>query len=522
MAFSMDSNSTQAYFGEEATLGVQSPGPWTPLEPNSYSSWGLDVKTVQRETLNISRQQTKGTITELDVAAGFQSDLTQNNLTKLMQGFYFADIIEKPATQPINGTQIAVSSVSATAYTLASALATIVAKMLILGSKFGQPANNGPMLVSGVAGAVITAAPVYGGVTAVEAGPPAAANLKVVGVQLAATAELSGLTIGPATLTDAGGDIDFTALGLNRGEWLYIGDVGNAVGADNFNVTGNVSAQLIRGYARIATIAAHVLTFDFVTFPQGGDATASTTAGLRVWFGSYLQNQQTLATIKRRSYTLPRYLGKGLAAADQLETLLGCVPDKLTITAPTANKVTADLTFVGINAEYSNAAMLDGVINVGFDEDAINTSQDMFASLLTILGTETGSLFQFASTSKIDLDNGATIARALCSASGFDITVGDFKASISATVYFDDISAIEAIQNNADVGYAAIFAARAAGAIFDVPLLTLGGSQLKLEKDKKIMADITGNGSKCAAGYTASYTKLHYLPGPAIGGYTGL
>ena len=44
MPFSIDSNSSQAYYGEETALGLQSQGPYTPLEINSYSDQGVDTK----------------------------------------------------------------------------------------------------------------------------------------------------------------------------------------------------------------------------------------------------------------------------------------------------------------------------------------------------------------------------------------------------------------------------------------------------------------------------------------------
>lgn len=521
MPFAIDANSSQAFAGEESGLGVQSPGPWIPLEPNSYSTWGVDTKTVQRETLNISRQTAKGTITERDVAAAFQSDFTQTNLAQIMQGFFFADVAEKPATKPTNGTAVTIASVAVGSFTTSAAPTEVfLGKHIALSSGFAASLNNGPMLVSGVAGNVISAAPLYGGATVVDAAPAAGSKLKAVGFQLTAAAVLAGLLVVPTTLTDTG--VDFTTMRLTIGEWLYIGDIGNAIAASNFNFVGTTSGLILRGYARISGISAHVLTFDFVTFANGSDAGATTTPGVNIWFGNYLANQNTLATIKRRSYTLPRYLGKGLSNADQLEVMLGCVPDKFTLTIAQAAKLTAELTFVGIDAAYSNAAMLAGTINAPFNEPAVNTSQDMFASLLTVNGTEAASLFAYSTDAKFDLDNGAAIARALGTATGFDVMVGDFKANITASCYFDDIAALQAVQNNSDVGYTSIFAARNAGFIFDVPLLTLGGGQLKLEKDKKIMVDLTGAGSAAAANYTASYTRFSYLPASAMSKYSGL
>jgi hypothetical protein len=527
MPFAIDANSSQLYFGEETTLGLQSPGPYYPVEANTYPDFGVDVKTVQRSPLNIARQQAKGTITEQDVAAGFQADFTQTNLARIMQGFVFADVAEKAATQPTNGTQVGISAVSATQFTLASAVAAFQPNHLILASNFASPLNVGVMLASAVAGAVITAAPVAGGATVVDRAPGAAAKLKAVGYRLSAAATITGLLVFPCTLTDTGG-VDFTTLGLHAGEWLYIGDVGNVAAGSNYNFTGATSGLLLRGYARIAGITPTALTFDFTTFGGNGDASGATTAGVNIWFGNFLANQTTLQTIKRRSYTMQRYLGQGLGNANQLEIMLGCVADKFTLNIPLSNKITADMTFVGINAAYQNTAMVAGTLAAPYNEAAVNTSQDLVNSLITVNSTESTSLFAYASDGKFMIDNGATVARALASPSGFDVQLGDFKASMTASAYFADISAVQSVQRNADVGYTNIFAKRnpttllGEGFIFDIPLLTLGGGKLKLEKDKKIMLDITGAGAANVYGNTVSYTRYSYLPASALSGYTGL
>ena len=367
----------------------------------------------------------------------------------------------------------------------------------------------------------------YGGATVVEGAPPPTSKVKAVGYQLSASATMSGLTIVPTQLTDTGG-VDFTTLRLSIGEWIYIGDIGNATPASNFNFIGTTSGLIVRGYARISAIAATVLTFDFVTFGSNGDSTATTTAGVRIFFGNYLANQSTLSTIKKRSYTIPRYLGQGLSNASQLEVLLGCVPDKFTLNVAQTSKLAADLTFVGIDAVYANAAMVTKTdsspvtINPGFNETAYNTSRDIFANLLTVNGTESATLFGYATEAKYMLDNGATVARALGTSTGFDVNLGDFKAAWTGVTYFDDIAALQAVQNNADVGAVTIFAARSAGFVIDIPLLTLGGGKLKLEKDKKIMVDLTSEGAANAANYTSSYTRFSYLPASAVSRYTGL
>ena len=523
MPYSIDSNSTQAYYGEETTLGTQSPGPFFPLEPNSYSDWGVDTKTVQRSTLNISRQQAKGTITEQDVAAGFASDYTQNNLFRLLQGFFFADVLEKPDSQPMNGAATAVSSAGVGAYTLAAALSGLQVGHIIAATGFNQAANNNQATITALNGGALTVASLYGDVQAAENNPPATARISAVGYQLSANATVSGLLTTYPVLTDTGG-VDFTTLGLTPGEWVYIGDVGNSVAAQSVNFIGSVTGSALRGYARITAngITPTELTFDFVTFGGVTDPAGATQAGARLWFGSHLRNQTTLATIKRRSYTMPRYLGQGIGGVNQLETLMGCVPDKFTLNIAQTTKLVADLTFIGTGFSYSNLSMLPGTVKPFYDETAINTSQDLFASLLTVNGQVDSTLFAYASEAKFMIDNGAAGAKALARTTPFDIEIGDFKVTGSATVYFDDIRAIQAVQTNADVGLLNIFASRNAGTVFDIPLMTLGGGKPNVEKDKKITLPLTTTGNANIYGSSASVTQFKYLPAPAMSGYLGV
>jgi hypothetical protein len=91
----------------------------------------------------------------------------------------------------------------------------------------------------------------------------------------------------------------------------------------------------------------------------------------------------------------------------------------------------------------------------------------------------------------------------------------------SLTCYFDDIAAIQAVQNNANVGLTNIFAkpSEKAGFIIDLPVLTLTLPGLKVEKDKPIMADITHSASVGTAGHTILYNKFGYLPASAMDNY---
>ncbi len=68
---------------------------WIALEPNSYDSFGGEFTTVARDPINQGRQRQKGVLVDLDATGGFQSDITQNNLEDILQGYFFADLRRK-------------------------------------------------------------------------------------------------------------------------------------------------------------------------------------------------------------------------------------------------------------------------------------------------------------------------------------------------------------------------------------------------------------------------------------------
>ena len=507
----IDSNVTGLAYAEEECL-KQLPGVngadavWYSIAPNSYSDFGGDLSTVARAPIDPSRQNKKGTITDLDASGGFNVDFTKSNLTRLLQGFFFADARQPASTKPLNGTQVAINSVTASSktYAASSGLAIFGASQLVMASNFGLATNNGLRTLTTVASGAITVAETL----VDEASPPAAARLDHVGYQFTSgdinIAVVSGLPVLTATVAD------FTTLtNLIPGKWVYIGD----------DTTTNRFANNA-GYARIKSVAAKAITFDDSTWtPVNETGTAKT---IRMFVGITIKNEFTPSLIKRRTYQLERQLGMG-ANSVQAEYLEGAVPNEFTLNIPQADKLNVDMSFMACN-NTQRSGDVDDLIKVGtriadLNEDAYNTSSNIFRMKLSVknpTNSNDTSLFGYATEASIAINNNATPSKAIGTLGAFDVNIGNFEVTGSITAYFTTIAAVKAVRNNADVGFSLIAASKNAGFVFDIPLLGLGGGRLNVEKDAAIMLPLEAMAAQNSNNYTLQYDTFPYLPNLAM------
>jgi hypothetical protein len=513
---SVDSNITGLSIAEELTLKVLPGTPiWYGLEPNTYPSFGATFPSVAREPINATRQRLKGTITDETVKGGFNIDLTQRNLTRFLQGFFFADAIEKTATQPFNGTQTPFTSVSATQFVAAAGLGGFLINALVSAKGFGQLNNNGLAHITAVAAGSLTTDKAL----TVEASPPAAAQLETVGIRGAA-GDLHIALSGASNVIVTSTALDFTTLGLSVGEWIYLG--GDA--AINRWVTaidaavGNADTNT--GYARLSAIAAHTLTFDFTSFTPLLDADAGALQKVDIYFGKVISNAVLPTNVKRRSYQLERTLGND-GVGTQVEYLTGCIADEIILNVKQASKIDAALTFMGLNIEnYSGAVGVKAGTRVGLlGESALNSSTDVFLSRLAIVDPTTlnpAPLYAFVQDITLTINNLAIATKAIGVLGGFNTTQGNFTVSGAMTAYFQSVAAIAAIKANANVALQLIIARNNAGMVFDIPLLQLGDGLANVTKDKAIMVALKQEAAKNPAGYTLMGCFFEYLPTVAM------
>ena len=505
MADKIDSNITGLRFAEEETLKTLPVTPiWYPLEPNSYSDFGGQLATIARNPINPSRQRKKGVITDLDASGGFNQDLTFNNTTRLLQGFFFADMRQKASSSPINGPHVVMTAITAANddYTAASGLpTTTIAGDLLYASGFGVSANNG--LKTASAAGTGTAWSVNESLLD-EASPPATSKVELVGHQFA-SADCNIVMNGTlAQLTSAA--VTMTTLPLVEGEWVYLGDdtIGNAF----------VNNQ---GYARIKTIAAGYIEFDKTTWtPQAETGTGKT---IRIYYGSVLKNEDDPDDIIRRTYNVERTLGED-ANGVMSEYLVGAVANELTLNVAQADKVTIDLSFVATDNEQRNGTtgVKSGTRPTLVSEDAYNTSSDFARIKLALVSDDTDitPLFAYATQLTLTVNNNVTPNKAIGVLGAFDTSAGTFEVGGNITAYFASIDAVQSVRNNADITLDIILAKDNKALIIDVPLISLGDGRLNVEQDQAIQLPLETNAAESSFGHTLLFQSFPYLPNSAI------
>ena len=257
-------------------------------------------------------------------------------------------------------------------------------------------------------------------------------------------------------MTDAG--FDFVAAKFVPGEWVFLEGGSNT------------------GYARIKTVTQHALSFSRTLFTP---ATETPAVAVRVFFGVVVRNEKDAALIKRRSYQLERTLGDD-GDGVQAEYAVGAVANEFTLNCNMADKLTADLTFIALDAEYRTGleGLKTGTRVTSQGQEAINTSSDVFAVTLTV-GPQSEinnpELFAFVTDLKLNIKNNVKPDKAVGTLGAFDVSVGTFEVSGSVTAYFATVESVRAVRANSDANLFAGFARENYGMIFDLPLCGLGG-----------------------------------------------
>jgi hypothetical protein len=503
MANKQDSNLVSAAFAEEQTLKTLPTTPvWFAIEPNSFSDFGSDIKNVSRSPINASRQKKRGTTVDLDAIGGWSTDFTQSNMTRLLQGFFFADAHEKPDTQSLGAAAITLTSVATSndSFNAASGLDDFLPGHLVLASGFTKAGNNGLKTVVTTSATVVTVAE-----NLVDEATPSLGRLEAVGFKFAAgdltlTATTADITLGLTTAS-------FTDFDLTVGEWIFIGG----------DSAATVFALNLPGYARVKSIAAKSLVLDESTFTATTDTGATKT--IQIFFGKAIKNEKLASDIVRRTYQIERQIGND-GVGIQSEYLVGAIPNEFSLKIAQNDKITADLTFVGMDTEVRTGteAIKTGTRVVAQGEDALNTSSEVYRSKLSIADgvLNNAALFAYVTEVNFSIKNNIAPNKAIGVLGAFEASVGDFEVTGSVTAYFDAVAALASVRDNEDVSLNVIVASNNHGVVFDVPTLNLAKGRLQVEKDAPITIPLDTAAFENALGHTMLVNFFAYLPTVAM------
>lgn len=510
----IDSNITGLAYAEEAQLGLLPgesglPGSptWRILQPNSYSDFGGELITVSPNPINPSRQRRKGVVTDLNASGGFNQNLNFYNLSDLMQGVMFADMRRKGRAFV---TAVDLDSANPDEYEVPATAGFLVGS-LIKGIGFTNSANNALNVVTAVV--TNTSVEVATGQLVAEV-PPAVAQINVVGFQ-AGSADLNVVVTGDfATITST--TLNFTTLGLVPGQWIFVG--GDTAPTRFVNAANN-------GFKRVRSIAANALVLDKSFLPM--IAETGTALTIRLFFGDVLRNE-TGSLVKRRTYNIERLLGApddSFPNQIQSEVLVGALANEFTLNVPSAELVNVDFTFVATDnvQRDSTTGPKQTSVQSFFGANEYNTSSDIGRIRMSVVSTTDeapSALFAYVTEATLSINNNVTPAKAIGVLGAFDVNAGTFTVSGEVTAYFTNVSAIQAVRNNANVTLDISFVKDNTGIVYDLPLISLGNGRLNVELDQPITLPLateaaSGEDVLSTLNHTLLITYFNYLPNAA-------
>ena len=467
-------NNINLAYSVEASLGVLEGSPvWADVEPNGIGSYGADISTVARNPISKNRQRQKGTITNIESAVEFDSDLTLSALQDFVEGFAFSSFQ--------GNSSIAATAVTATGFTVASgatAFAPDGALIRVTGAV--DPASNG--LFQTGTNAIDTEI-VVAGLGATETTGIA---IEVVGFRTA-TGDLD-VTVSGSTTTLTSTVLDFTTLPILAGQAVYIG------GFNTANQFGTTAVPISSGLARVVSIAANAMVVDkeALTFTTE----ANTTKDVDLFFGKFVRNVPTdHAHFLERSYQFELELpGLDSGGATMYEYAVGNLANEISLELPITDKASLSVGFVGQDANPpvaagSRATNAESATSPS-QTTAFNTSADI-ARLRVDQVDGTGLTTDFKSLS-LTINNNASPENVLGTTGAKFINAGNLEIGFEAELLFTESGVADAIRNNTTVSMDFRMSNDNGTAIFDIPSLTLGGGGKSYPVNETVTISTTG------------------------------
>lgn len=327
--------------------------------------------------------------------------------------------------------------------------------------------------------------------------------LEVVGVQ-GASADIA--VNASQNLTSAANI--FTTLGLNVGQWIWLGGgTAAAPGALGFATAAD------RGFARITAIAAGVLSLDRRS--QVWSADTGTGKTIQIFFGPWLRNVAgDHSDYKEPSYTLElSEPGAAAAGATDYVYATGSCVSKFEFSSPLEDKTQATISFVGTDmgdpttTRATNANLPLPNVNMG----ALNSvSQER---RLRVSNTDETGVSTDIIDWKLTIDNNVKPQKQQGTLGAARMIFGKFQASLDLNVVFVQDDVCKAVRDNRTCMFDAAFRNNDGGILFDVPSMTLESGSPSFGANEAVQLATNTKGFRDPAlGLTCSMSLFPSLP----------
>ena len=484
-------NTTGIQYAIEATPGVLPGGTpaWKQLEPNSIASFGSTFTKTARNPISKSRQARKGKNTDSDSGLEIEADLTMDHFKDFIEAFVFAraigpDNYESTAATATGYTVPAMSAGAAGRITYGAS----AAKTLVFARGFALPANNGLKPVTAVHAAAATELKVAGN-AAETVQPTQSAEVSLAGVRAAA----GDLEI------DADGNListvlDFTTLGLSRGQSIHIGGI---------DITHQFFNEENLGFAELAVIEAHKLTLknrdqDYVVDDGTSTGAGGADVAIDLLFGQYIRNVDVgAADYLERTFnfelTSPNL---GTAGATMYEYSRGNYANTMTLDLALSDLAKTTFNFVGLDTDVPTATRAAGAANakVPNETDSFSTSSDIARIRLADLD-ETGMTTDFKSLT-LTLSNSVEGEKVLAKIGPAYMNFGNFGAVVESQMLFTNPAIIERIRCNRDLQWDTVLYNSDGGVRLAITCLTLEGGDREYPANQSVLINATGTAYK--------------------------
>lgn len=461
---------------------------WKTRQPNGGIKYGNAIKTVPREPIESTRQDSKGILVGSDSSIEWDEDLTGQVLSDQMEALLMSEAVH-------SNLHFEGISVNSTGFIIPSATASQAAKLqwvtagpksLVFSVGYANAANNGLKVLTADTAATGTAIAFSG---AVAETAPTNAIVDIAGVR-AATGDLAITVSGSSvTLTSGnngvtGGDrVDFTTLGIKPGQFIHVGGL----------LAGN---QFSAGYGmfRVLTIAAQTVTGDKPDTTLLTDAGASETVDLL--FGRFIRPVRVSDASDDTRFVEQYFRGElaspnlGGVGTDEYEYARGMLLNTIAFTLPLEDKVTLKSTYVAKTVDdptptrATNAASaLAPLLIQGF-----GTAREIGTLRLSNLTAANTGFTNLTVT----VSNNATPAKVLGTLGAHSIDVGRLKVNFTGKVLFTDKEILSAINSNDTLTFDFKVKNAEACAVVDFPALTLGNGARDFPANKKVEVNLDG------------------------------